>query len=76
MLYIISHFVDFSKGGSSLLYETSILRFSHSGKVRDAASPAKVSACMFADHLMWIIFTFSNYESSCAPVCRRGLARL
>lgn len=64
MLYIISDFEVYSKGGNGHLYGTTVLRSSPIGNGRDAVSPASALAWAFVDHRMLIVSTFSNYESN------------
>lgn len=63
MLYIALHSQDSSKGGSSLLFETTILRFSPLSRVRDVARLAYASFGHLRS-VKHIISTFLNYESS------------
>lgn len=64
MSYIISHSKDSSKDGSSLLCETTFLKFSPSEKVREAANTAKVSAWASTPSDVGY-FYFLKYENSC-----------
>lgn len=73
MLFIISHFGDSSKGGSSLLSGTTTLRFSSSEKVSDAGSHISVLAWAFANFKGRFISTFSIVEVGLLPASSKEL---